>query len=275
MMCLVHSNEFKSWRCATLFWSALLVHCAVVAQTDATITQVFLTVRQGQSNRPTAGLLYRVFADRREYVADIGADGKLSVPVKCTATDNFEAQSESKLDLASTPARRPCGQPLAFAFTRIWTVAYPADYQNPLANSGAAPKVFLTYSTVLEQAGNPIGARPWKDAAVMAMANNLGDTKFDELVFRDASKGFELSFNSKGVAALKSKQIQFGIPPTGELDKATQDAVAKYSGWTADVDALRCSKSKKNLQYTCEPTALSVEAGPPVPAVVILPKVAF
>lgn len=239
-------------------------------QSVTEVSRVSLTVQDGQTTRPTAGLLYRALPDRREYIADVSETGKTDRPVKCGPSDKFEAQAESKLDRPVAPVRLSCAQTLAFSFARIFVTAFPRDLANVLANTGAAPKVFSNYADVFAKNGKYAAAKTWTDAAKMSTAEYLGDTKFDKFLYRNPDKGYELAFTPSGIVALKAKQSELGIKTSGVIDLDTQNALAKHRAWSNTVDALKCKQ--QDGQFLCEP----VTAGDkPTSNVVILPEVRF
>ena len=253
----------------------VVVFCASlpsIADGETEISRVSLTVQDGATNKPTAGLLFRVFPDgtSRKHVADIDASGKTDRPVKCAPQDKFEAQADSKLDLPLPPPRKSCAQALAFGFTRMFVTVFPPDYASPLANTSVSPKLYSQYAEVFAAKGKSAVALTFSDATKIVTAEKLGDIKFDRYLYRDSKKGYALEFTPSGVAALKAKQVELGVTATGQVDAPTVDAFAKKGAWITDVGALECKVDSG--RYRCEP--LLVEAKK-MPGVVVLPEVKF
>ena len=240
-------------------------------QGDIQVNRISLMVLDGASAKPTAGLLFRVFPDRREHVADISESGKPSKPVKCKSEDKFEAQAESKLDRPLAPTTLTCSRKLAFSFTRMFVTVFPPDMANPLAAEEAVPKVFASYADVFAGAGKPAAAKAWMDAAKLATAMKLGDVKTDKYLYRDPMNGSELVFTPSGVAALKAKQKEFGLMQTGMMDPETLDAFVKQEKPAKDVDALICKP--KNGHFVCE--LVGDRPIKQTPGLIVLPKFEF
>ena len=260
---------------ALLVGALLLAVCThPSAQDKKDINLVTLTVLDGASKTLTAGTLFRAYPDRREYVAEIAEDGKTNPQVKCASTEKFEAEAESKLDRPVAPHRIVCGEKLAFSFTRMFVTTFPSETATQLASSGAGPKVFAGYAGIFATAGKASAAKTWNDVAKFSAATNLGDAKTDKYLYRDPNKGFELVFNTDGVAALKEKQGKLGVKPTGMLDDETLTAFAKTENSNAVVAAMHCKViAGGTMRFKCEPTQGVVPTSGPND--VILPTVAL
>ena len=239
---------------AVLAW-LLLAGKAAIAQTP--VSKVSLLVVAGNDKEPTAGALYKVVSDSRTYVADIAVDGSVSKPVTCTAGDVFEAEAESALNRPVAPSRRSCASNLAFNFKRALlftagTEALGAEY------FGAKATAFSNYATIFSRSGQTEAATASSDTAIAATAAQwLGDTKLDKFVMRDSQQSNRLVFTGSGVAALKRKQIEAGLQPTGQLDAATQAAVEAMQATpnSKGIGTLRCVVKDGTLAPTvvCAP----------------------
>ncbi|HEY2558526.1 MAG TPA: hypothetical protein VGI48_02335 [Caldimonas sp.] len=201
-----------------------------LALCDTTVSKVSLTVLTGGSKVPTRGALYKISLDERSHVADVGPDGKVSRQVSCVDGEQFEAEAESYLARPVAPVRRSCDETMAFSFKRVVLVTWDNTGSNPELDPAAGPVVYSNYATIFAQKGQIPAYNAWSDAAVASTATQaLGDKKLDMFVIRDPQQNYRLVLNSKGVSALKEKQKSWGIEPTGQIDFATQLAIAKSS----------------------------------------------
>ncbi len=252
---MMYPNQMTERLVASRFLVAccLLAVCGDMwADSETDINKVSLTVYDGTVTAPTAGLLFRAYADRREYVADIGEDGKLNKALKCNSTEMFEAQADSKLDRPVAPIRLACRDKFAFAFTRMFVTKFPIDTGNQFASTGSSAKVFAEYADVFKAAGKPTAAKTWSDAAKISAVKSLGDAKTDKFLYRDPKLGFDLVFSPIGEVALKAKQREFGVLPTGKLDDDTLNAFVKAEAKPTNIGAIKCKQ--RNNRFYCEPT---------------------
>ncbi len=250
----------------------LAVASAATAESETALSKVSLVVRDGLKDRPTAGSLYRAYPDKREYVAEVDATGKLDRMITCKDIDRFEADAASKLDRPSDPVRLVCGPTLVFQFTRMFVTIFPPDTTNPFANQLASAKAYTIYADEFAKAGKLDAAKTLSDAAMVSIAKILGDTKGMDLIYRDEKNGYDMALTLKGLNALSVKKEALGIPQATDT-VSFLDAIAKQDSKMRLVEKMKCAPlTAKGRPYFCKPFPGN-QALDPEENMIVLPKI--
>lgn len=201
----------------------LAIQYAHAQGSDIKMSKVTLRVKEVNSWVTTGGTLFKLTDKGRTFAADINANGKLDPEVTCQRNERFEADAESYFDRPTPPPRLPCKEELTFQFARAVYGDWSQASNVAVSSAAVAPFVFSELSLRTLKAGKyDTASFAFSDAAIASTAKLLGDIKMDLYVTRDPNQDYKLVFNDAGVEALRVRQRDAGLKPTGQLDAATQ-----------------------------------------------------
>jgi hypothetical protein len=193
------------------------------------ITKVYIVVHDDESMHPT-GALYRIGPEpgKREWIADIAADGTINPTHTCTGSEKLRVQP-SQYGLQAIDDAIVCTENPRFRFfLPILASTAPFRTASGAAIAGNYAAAHMQFSAIAAQAranGEPENARIASDAAVQSAAKVLGDANLDKFIARDSTQNDALVLTPVGEKKLKQFQREAMIPATGKLDFATQKAM--------------------------------------------------
>lgn len=240
---------------------AIFSTSSALCQDEIKISTVNLKIKSNGSWFSSSGSLYLLKGDGRTHAADIGEDGTLDAEVKCKAGDRFQAEATSPMDRPAPPPHVRCSQQLSFKYVRAVIAGLSEMDLPPSVIAALKPKLYSELTIRSAMADIPEASIAFQDAAIRSTAILLGDKKLDQYVTRDLLQNSKLVFNAAGIDALKAKQHDAGIKPSGSLDFATQSIFAQeafkiQNTSTWKTPELTCKKTAGNI--SCSPNAQSI-----------------
>jgi hypothetical protein len=213
----------------------VLVFCSIAAvlgpasAADKVVDQVKILVKSNGKDFPSAGRLYKVMESRsdREFIANVDANGVVDAPFPCRSPVRIWAEPK-RYGVTTSEEAKPCGGDMVFQFHVPQFAQSSAFGQGvQLAAEGKPGAAHIKFSAVAFGAAASGGLKAAaQDAAVAQAAVALGDPVLDQFVTRDMRQKYRLVLTEQGQEKLKQFQAKANIETTGQLDFATQKAMA-------------------------------------------------
>lgn len=222
----MHWNARVQQHFVVLF--ALAICSPAFAQVAIESVTIKLNAERGAHQ--ISGKLYRISNKEpgREWAANVALTGRLSRTTRCNPQDIFEAEVDHAVVFPDNPVRVQCDRTLSFSFTRP---SFARRAMDASFLDVAAEKIDIDNLSKLSEAadttGQPDVSMAANDEVVKSTALWLGDVRLDKYVQRNADRNYQLELSQDGVDALKRRQLEANLAPTGSVDAATRTVISR------------------------------------------------